>query len=245
MPPTDIAPTVAQRYDSIAERHLAQVFEGPFNDYYERPAMQKLLGDVTGQMVLDAGCGPGDYAQWLLQHGASVLALDSSPRMVQLTQDRLGDAIETRQADLNEPLAFISADQFDTVLCSLVLDYIEDWDRLFKEFGRVLRPFGRLVFSVHHPFFVDLKLKVDINETYLSVEQVEEDWLPFGFTIPAYRRPLSAMSESLWRAGFTIERIVEPRPTEGCRQRFPEFFERLSKHPVFLCFAAAKTRRTT
>jgi SAM-dependent methyltransferase len=241
MLPADIAPTVAQRYDSIAEHHLAQVFEGPFNDYYERPAMRELLGDVAGQRVLDAGCGPGDYSQWLLHHGASVLAIDSSSRMVQLTRERLGEAGETRQADLNEPLTFISAEQFDTILCSLVLDYIENWDRLFKEFCRVLRPSGRLVFSVHHPFFVDLKVNVDVYETYLAVEQVEEDWLPFGFTIPAYRRPLGAMSESLWDAGFTIERIVEPRPTEGCRQRFPEFFEKLSKHPVFLCFAAAKT----
>jgi SAM-dependent methyltransferase len=241
MPPTDIAPTVAQRYDSIAEHHRAQVFGGPFNDYYERPAMYELLGDVAGQRVLDAGCGPGDYAQWLLHHGATVTAIDSSPRMVDLTRERLGDAVETRRADLNEPLTFINAEHIDTILCSLVLDYIEDWDRLFKEFGRVLRPSGRLVFSVHHPFFVDLKVNVDINETYLAVEQVEEDWLPFGFTIPAYRRPLSAMSESLCRARFTIERIVEPRPTEGCRKTFPEFFDRLSKHPVFLCFAAAKT----
>jgi SAM-dependent methyltransferase len=240
MASAEIAPTVTERYDTIAEQHLSQVFEGPFNEYYERPVMHALLGDVAGQRVLDAGCGPGDYAAWLVAHGAQVLAFDSSPAMVQIARERMGKRAEIRQADLNEPLSFIETCSWDTVLCSLVLDYLEGWDRPFNEFNRVLRPSGRVIFSVHHPFFLDLKLDVDVSDSYFDVQQVEEDWLPFGFTIPAFRRSLSAISAALWRAGFVIVRIVEPKPTMECKHDYPEFYARLSGHPVFICFSARK-----
>jgi SAM-dependent methyltransferase len=137
-------------------------------------------------------------------------------------------------------LDFIKAETFDIVLSALVLDYIRDWEAVFREFHRVLVEGGQFVFSVHHPFFLDLKVDANIGENYFSVELLEEDWLAFGLKIPAYRRPLGAMASALWHAGFVIEQIVEPKPTEECRRAYPELFERLSKHPVFLCTSARK-----
>jgi len=235
----DLTFQITDSYNHIAERHVTQALEGIYTNYYERPAMYTLLGDVSGQRVLDAGCAAGHYAEWLVSRGASVLALDASPKMVELARQRLGDAADARLADLNAPLDFVATGSFDVILSSLVLDYIRDWDQLFREFDRVLVPAGRLIFSVHHPFFLDLKVNPQI-ESYFEVQLMEEDWLPFGLTIPAYRRPLSAMSASLWRAGFAIEQIVEPQPTEACRREYPSHFERLSRHPVFICFSARK-----
>ncbi len=236
----DIAQRVVDSYEIIGERHVSQALDSVYNDYYERPAMQSLLGNVKGQVVLDAGCGPGHYAEWLVTQGARVLALDSSPKMVQLARRRLGGSASVRQADLNKPLDFSEAGSFDSVLCALVLDYIRDWDRLFAEFNRVLVKAGRLVFSIHHPFFLDLKVEADIEDSYFSIQQVEEDWLVFGLKIPAYRRPLGAIASTLWQTGFLIEQIVEPRPTEACMQVYPQQYAELCKHPVFLCISARK-----
>ena len=126
----DIAQRIVDSYEIIGERHVSQALDSVYNDYYERPAMQSLLGNVKAQVVLDAGCGPGSYAEWLVAQGARVLALDSSPKMVQLARRRLGGSASVQQADLNEPLDFIATGSCDTVLCALVLDYIKDWDRL-------------------------------------------------------------------------------------------------------------------
>jgi SAM-dependent methyltransferase len=241
MTQNNLASRIVDSYDEIARHYVVQALGGVYTDYYERPAMYALLGDVSGQQVLDAGCAAGHHAAWLVAHGAQVLALDASPRMVALARERLGDAAEVRLADLNEPLDFVASGTLDTVLASLVLDYVRDWDSLFCEFNRVLVPAGRLLFSVHHPFFLDLKVDPRI-ESYFDVQQMEEDWLPFGLTIPSYRRPLSAMSAALWQAGFAIEQIVEPQPSEACRRDYPGAYERLSKHPVFLCFGARKVR---
>jgi SAM-dependent methyltransferase len=236
----DMVSQVMASYDIIGELHASRALDSVYNDYYERPAMYSLLGDVKGQRVLDAGCGPGSYAQWLVEQGAAVLALDASPKMVQLASRRLGRTATVRQADLNESLDFIATGSFEVILCALVLDYVKDWDRLFADFQRILVKEGRLVFSVHHPFFLDLKVEADIEDSYFSVEQVEEDWLVFGLKIPAFRRPLGAMSSALWGAGFCIEQIVEPQPTEACRLVHPEHYEKLLRHPVFLCVGTRK-----
>ncbi len=240
MTQADIGPRVKAAYETIAKHHIDQALGGVYTEYYERPAMRSLLGDVAGQRVLDAGCGHGSDTEWLLAHRATVIAIDSSPAMVELTRERVGTAADVRPADLNEPLDFIETASLDTILCSLVLDYIRDWDAVFQEFGRILKPGGCLCFSVHHPFFLDLKVQAGIHDSYFAVQRLEEDWSPFGLSIPAYRRPLGATSSALWNANFVIELIVEPRPTDACKEAFPGHFERLSKHPVFICMRTRK-----
>ena len=41
--------------------------------------------------ILDAGCGPGVYTEWLIEHGADVVALDANENMVRLAKQRLGE----------------------------------------------------------------------------------------------------------------------------------------------------------
>ena len=77
-------------YDTIASRYAAGIDERSWNALYERPATLALLPDVGGKDVLDAGCGPGWYADWLARNGARVVAIDRSSSMVRLTEERLG-----------------------------------------------------------------------------------------------------------------------------------------------------------
>ena len=75
-------------YDTIAERYSAKIDERPWNALYERPATLGLLPKVTDIDVLDAGCGHGWYADWLVRHSARVVAVDRSAAMVALAQRR-------------------------------------------------------------------------------------------------------------------------------------------------------------
>ena len=233
---------IRNAYDLIAAKHDG-IVGGPFNTEYERPATLELLGNVSGKRILDAGCGPGSFARQLIDKGATVLALDASSELVKAAKRNLGDSTTVLQADLNQPLDFIESADFDIVLSSLVLDYIRDWDALFGEFHRILKDGGRFVMSIHHPYFLDLKNdpgRIDIEKNYFQVQEVEEDWSPAGIGIPSYRRPLDSISSALWKAGFFIERILEPKPTQAWKEIHAPFYRKWMEHPVIICFSSIK-----
>jgi len=138
-------------YDGFAEAYAAENENSPVNAYYERPAMLALAGDVTGRRILDAGCGAGPLSAALRDRGAVVTGIDASAGMLAPARRRLGDDIALHLGSLSDPLPFDDG-AFDDVVASLVLHYLEDWGPTLAELRRVLRPGGRLIASVDHPF---------------------------------------------------------------------------------------------
>jgi len=231
-------PIALDAYEKLADAYAALIDTKPHNAYLERPATLSLLPDVKDKRVLDAGCGPGVYSEWLVRHGASVVAVDASPRMVELAKKRLGK-LDVRLHDLRDPLDFLRANSVDIVLAPLVMDYIEDWVPALKEFYRILVQGGLFVFSMEHPFTKSLWHK---SEDYFKVERVELLWVGYGFPIsmPSFKRPLEAAVNPLFESGFIVEKILEPRPTIEFKDKLPEDYEKLSKQPGFMCIRARK-----
>jgi len=234
-------PIALQAFETLAEPFAARADTKPHNAYYERPATLSLLPDVGGKRVLDAGCGPGFYTQWLLDHGAEVVAVDVSPRMLELARERVGERATLVLADLGRPLDFLPDGAFDVVLSALTLDYVRDWESTFREFSRILRRPGQLVFSIGHPF-ADFLLPQ--ASSYFETELIEPVWTGFGIRVPVptYRRPLHAVVDPLLAAGFRLERLLEPTPTAEFQQVDPRHYEELSRQPGFLCVRASKSK---
>jgi SAM-dependent methyltransferase len=223
-------------YDDIASRYAAGIDDRPWNTLYERPATLALLPDVRGRDVLDAGCGPGWYADWLAGNGARVVAVDRSSGMVELAARRLGDRACVVQGDVNNLHDVLAGETFDLVLSSLVLHYLEDLAKTFREWSRLLRPGGVLVFSTHHPIHQESLL----DPGYLCPALIEEKWGWLGQTMRYYRRPLRDLTEPLAAAGFVIERISEPTPGEVLKAADPRGYDRLCRLPAFIFFRARK-----
>jgi len=214
---------------------------GSFNARYERPATIALLGDVTGRRVLDAGCGPGALTEWLVEHGAAVTALDVSPEMVRLAQERVGDRARVQVADLGRPLP-LETGSVDVVVASLAMHYIADWDLPLGEFRRVLAADGAMVFSTHHPA---MDWQFYSPDDYFAVKQVTERWslgTETEFDVTFWRRPLTAITEAIYRTGFLIERLVEPSPARELADEDAEDYHRLRTAPAFLFFRLVKRR---
>jgi SAM-dependent methyltransferase len=228
-------------YDPIADRYAETIDDAPYNAYYERPAMLALMPPVDGRRILEAGCGSGVYTELLLKRGAHVTAVDASAPMVEharrriaaLGEDASGRA-EIRVADLRRPLDLPDA-SFDGVVSALVLHYLRDWAVAMAEFRRVLKPGGWLLFSTHHPGADASRLPPGAD--YFEVAQEEDYWKRIGRVL-FYRRPLTAISAALADAGFGIERLVEPRPTEAFRQAKPDSYDALLRMPEFLLVLA-------
>jgi SAM-dependent methyltransferase len=232
-------PLALEAYEALAEAYAARIDTKPHNAYYDRPATLSLLPDVDGKRVLDAGCGPGAYAQWLVDHGAEVLALDVSPKMVRFARRRLGTRATVLQADFSQPLDFLPDASFDVVLSALALDYVADWRAVFREFHRLLRRAGWFIFSVGHPF-ADFARHNDGD--YFDTELVEEEWTGFGTParVRFYRRSLQEVLNPLLEAGFVLDSILEPQPTSEFQRAAPDDYEVLCRQPGFLCVCAVK-----
>lgn len=233
----DDSPAVADVYDDIAESYAANYWEENLHQAeLEFPATTRLLEgvDLDDQRVLDAGCGSGVYTEWLLDCGADVVAIDVSEAMLEQTEALVGDDAELHHADLREPLEFAEGDSFDGVVCAEVLDHVEDLDTPFDEFARVLAQGGFLVLSVRHP----LRNAIEYEDwSYFRTERLIEDW---GVDTPHYPRPLAGILNSLLAAGFRLETVDEPTPTEAFRERDPAEYERLTHRPQFLCLRARR-----
>ena len=146
----DESTVTASDYDNFAKPYSAENESNLFNAYYERPAMLGLAGEVSGRRILDAGCGSGPLSAALRARGAVVTGLDVSTAMIDLARQRLGEDADLHVANLGAPLPFADA-EFDDVIASLVLHYLEDWAGPLSELRRVLKPGGRLMVSVNHP----------------------------------------------------------------------------------------------
>ncbi|MGY2128067.1 class I SAM-dependent methyltransferase [Blastococcus sp. SYSU DS0617] len=218
-------------YDRMGDEFRAHAEDGAYNAHYDRPAVLDLLGDVGGLRVLDAGCGPGLYADELLGRGAEVLGFDASAAMVELARARVGGRAEIRVARLDEPLPYPD-DCVDLVVCALAIHYVEDRHAAFAEFHRVLRPGGAAVVSTQHPTTDWLRKggsyfdRVLENDTWALASGAHE--------VRFWREPLSDLCAAATDAGFVIQRLVEPRPPEIMRERWPEEHQKLSRRPGFL-----------
>ena len=224
-------PLALDAYEAIAERFAVLAASNAYNACYERPATISLLPDVCGKDVLDAGCGPGIYAECLLNSGANVTAIDASPAMLKQARRRLGDRVSFRQANLEQPLEFFAAELFDVIILALVLDSVRNWYSVFRELFRLMKPGGVLVFSVGHPL---AEFELSQTRNYFDVELIDGEWPTYGLTVPSYRRSFTEVFAPPRAAGFIIDRILEPLPTEDCRAHFPESFRKLSTRPYFL-----------
>jgi SAM-dependent methyltransferase len=223
-------------YDAIADRYAAGIDERPWNALYERPATLALLPDVGGKDVLDAGCGPGWYADWLARHGARVVAIDCSAPMVRLADQRLRGRARVMQGDVSDLRDLLPGETFDVILSSLVLHYLGDLTTTFREWARLLRPNGTLVFSTHHPIHEATLL----DPGYLRAGLIEEEWDWLGETMRYHRRPLRDVTEPLTAAGFVIERLSEPDPSETLKLNSPKAHDQLSRVPAFIFVRARR-----
>lgn len=228
---------MTRTYDRIAEHYARHAQDSAYNAHYDLPAVLSALGDVRGKRVLDAGCGPGIYAEELLARGAEVVGFDASQRMVELARDRIGGRAAIDRADLGRPLRYGDA-EFDAAVCALTIHYVPDRRAAFAELHRVLRTGGALVVSTQHPTTDWLRKGGSYFDRVLEKDTWE--WVPGGAEVSFWREPLSDLCAAATATGLVIDLLLEPRPAESMRARYPEDFAKLDTSPGFLVLRLRK-----
>lgn len=111
-----------------------------------RADLAGLLGLLDESWTVgDLGCGTGQIAQSLAPFVRRVVAVDSSPAMLEAARARLAglENVETREGEL-ESLP-VADGELDAAIVFLVLHYVAEPGEAVAQASRALRPGGRLV----------------------------------------------------------------------------------------------------
>lgn len=195
-----------------------------------RESEAHLLGDVAGRRVVEVGCGSAPCARWLRREGADVVALDLSGGMLARAAElnrATGIDVPLLQADVGAlPLATGSVD----LACSAFggLPFVADVEGALAEVARVLRPGGRFVASVNHPFRWPLPDSPDPED--LRVVSSYFDRTPYvetdedGRTVYVeHHRTVGDWVRAVVGAGLVLEDLVEPEWTPGRTQEWGQW----------------------
>lgn len=224
---------------------LAQT--GEARNCFIMPNMLKFMGDVAGKRILDLGCGEGGYSRELTKRGAQLVSVDCSKRAIEIASslaEKEGLSIEHFVRNSND-LFDIEPEQFDIVLCSMMLMDCEDFEGTLRE-----APNGGLFASVLHPCF-DGNHDIGIGRQGEEIERqvvVKNYFEPKEWEAPLWKgtvpiiwrhRTMEEYVKAFIKAGLMIFDLNEPRATDEQAQ-ISVALAWLQKIPLYLYWELKK-----
>jgi 2-polyprenyl-6-hydroxyphenyl methylase/3-demethylubiquinone-9 3-methyltransferase len=189
-----------------------------WEDLYARPSFQSRVAVVLalldgqlerGALWLDAGCGSGFLARKLAERGCAVIGVDASEAMIRAAREltprgRFDPAPQFEVVPTIERIARRDG-TFAGVLCSSVLEYVDDPAMVLREFARLLRPGGCLLLTV--PNRSSLARRAESTLFWLTKRLLRRSWPTYRHLSKHHysRRELTALLAS---AGFSSEHFA-------------------------------------
>ena len=185
-------------------------------DFYEQTVIVTGASGHLGRAVTAAFAAQGAR---LVLAARSKAALDSAFGEESAARAHVAADL-THSADAQTLAAFESG-TFDSVICTLALMDIPDYEAALRAARRVLAPGGWLVLALTHPCFQSPYARADLDASgptrvirrYLTEGYWRSDAQGVRAKLGSYHRTLSSYLNALLAAGFTLERMTEPRAT--------------------------------
>ncbi|MEE8389613.1 MAG: class I SAM-dependent methyltransferase [Anaerolineae bacterium] len=191
-------------YDHIAARYAAREI------YPLEQELARFMEMVpTGGLVLDLGCGPGQYAQALESRGLRVVAFDLSPGM--LLQAQINEVPQLVRADIRR-LPIVDEQANGCFACASLLHLPRTQaPQALAEFRRVLYPGGALYVGVKEGEGVADRQGCERFFLYYQPQEIDQLIRAAGFEI--------------------VDGWISP-PRKGQRHNWINRFARRQAHPL-------------
>jgi SAM-dependent methyltransferase len=204
------------RYDAFADFYVAG---NSSTDDSVSAALLRLLGSVSGTLVLDVACGHGRLTRELARRGAEVTGIDISARLLEKARDAEHDeplGVQYVHADVTVP-GVLGHAAFDAATCSFGLSDIDDLTGAIATVSKALRPGGRFVFCILHPCFPggeDRSASWPSDRSYYDEGRWTAQGAPSSLRrrVGSNHRMLSTYLNALRAHGLWLEEVAEPLP---------------------------------
>jgi len=207
--------------------------------------MLEALGNVAGRQVLDIGCGEGRFCRVLAGLGAHVTGIDLTEPLIEQA-NALASESESYLVGNAEDLAGFEDECFDLAVSYIVLVDVLDYRRSIQVAYRVLRPGGRFIVCNIHPMRMaqpngwvkqgDRKLFYAVDDYTDEGPRAFEWW---GETFINMHRTLSSYVAAFLQAGFVLDSLQEPTPSDEQLAANPSLADEL-RVPNFIIYALRK-----
>jgi len=215
---------------------------------YNLPAFLDIVPEPpTAGPTLDIGCGEGRMSRALAKYGHAMVGIDAAPQLAR------------RAASADPPLHAATADAAALpfrpecaalAVSFMVLQDVDDLDAALCEIARALTVGGRLCFAILHPIatagdFLDddpdspFLITRSYTDTWRFVETGERNGMTMTFH--SEHRSLETYFAALARAGFVVEALREPVPSDAVLEEIP----RLKRQHRFPWYLHVRARRDT
>lgn len=220
---------------------------GGLDESQEWHAFRALLPDLRNKRVLDLGCGFGWHCRYARQQQArSVVGVDLAEKMLARAKASTDDpGIEYRRCAI-EDIDF-PAGEFEVVISSLALHYVERFDLVCQKIHQCLAAGGAFVLSVEHPMFTALAAQQwccgpEGDRLHWPLDDYQREgprhtrWLTDD--VVKYHRTVATYVNTLIDSGFLISKLSEPQPAPEMLIEQPALIDDC-RRPTFLLIAAA------
>ena len=220
---------IMNKSESVTEHfnRLARTFSGNYSsspDFKERlevwhRAIEHSVTQMPGtSLCLDMGCGDGSISRQVAARGIRTIGFDQSTTMLELARCRaieagVGSGAEFVLASLplSETIAKTYENSAGLIICSSVMEYVDDYETVLRQFHSLLKPGGVLLLSlpnrlsVYRMFERTLRRFLAPQDSYLRHQRHQFD--------PGLVKPLLAV------CGY---RVIEEEYFSLPLQRFSE-----------------------
>ncbi len=183
-------------YDLVAEYYADEFFGELKRKPFDCELLDEFAESARGEgRVCEIGCGPGQIARYLQDHGLKMQGIDLSEEMIKSAR-RLNPDISFEKGDMRKLTSVDSI--LDGIVCFYAIIHLkrEEITGALKEMHRLLKPEGKLLVAFHGG----------------QGELHRVEWYDKPVSIDVTLFETEEFSGYLKSAGFEVERIVERPP---------------------------------
>jgi 2-polyprenyl-3-methyl-5-hydroxy-6-metoxy-1,4-benzoquinol methylase len=220
------------------------------SDYLVRPLVLKLIGNVKGKDVLDAGCGEGYLSREIARKEANVIGVDISDELIKLCKIKSPNI----EFFIDSVIEYKNIKQkFDVVISIIVLQHLSKKDiiKSLQMTYSILRDKGIFIIAIPHPLMFIKKpnsdwIKFHYDKIhYWNSKKVTislQDIYNNNFSTKTYTHPLSFYFNEIIKAGFKIDNVIETKPSQKDISEYPEKWKDETNFPSYLLLKLIKNK---